>query len=208
MKNGLLKHTYEFGAINRMTRASDRIGNVAEYDYNGLGHRVGMRQGRRTEPVLKEPGLEGILPEVWSKETEYILDLTKGYHNLLQKEENGSIQSYIWDREALFMQEGEEFYSYLNDMQGSAMRLLSHSGQTKESYSYDEFGADLSRNQRQYQPFGYTGYQKDDIAGTYYAQAREYDAGAGRFISKDWDDFINLYIISLQIYMHSVMIIH
>ena len=53
------------------------------------------------------------------------------------------------------------------------------------SYRYDEFGTDPSGNQGQLQPFGYTGYQRDIVAGTYYAQAREYDAWSGRFTSED-----------------------
>ena len=35
------------------------------------------------------------------------------------------------------------------------------------------------------QPFGYTGYQRDNIAGSYYAQAKEYQADAGRFVGID-----------------------
>ena len=53
------------------------------------------------------------------------------------------------------------------------------------SYRYDEFGTDPSGNQGQLQPFGYTGYQRDTVSGTYYAQAREYDAWSGRFTSED-----------------------
>ena len=49
----------------------------------------------------------------------------------------------------------------------------------------DEFGRDLYHNQGKIQPFGYTGYQMDAVAGTYYAQAREYCAGDGRFVSQD-----------------------
>ena len=199
LENGVLQHAYEFGAMNRMTRAVDGMGNVAEYHYNGLGYRTGMRQGvigcsisqglsgHRTKEAL-DFGADNFIPqtpEVWSKETAYILDFTKNYHNLLQKEECGNIQSYIWDSEVLFMEENGESYSYLNDMQGSAMRLFNHGGEDVISYRYDEFGTDLSGNQGQLQPFGYTGYQRDTVAGTYYAQAREYDAGSGRFTSED-----------------------
>ena len=35
------------------------------------------------------------------------------------------------------------------------------------------------------QSFGFTGYQMDGAGGLYFAQARRYDAGAGRFISED-----------------------
>jgi RHS repeat-associated protein len=85
----------------------------------------------------------------------------------------------------LFMEENGERYSYLNDMQGSAMRLLNHGGEDVISYRYDEFGTDLLGNQGQFQPFAYTGYQRDIVTGTYYAQAREYDAWSGRFTGED-----------------------
>ena len=36
------------------------------------------------------------------------------------------------------------------------------------------------------QPFGYTGYRYDKVADTYFAQAREYMPGVGRFAGEDW----------------------
>ena len=191
LENGNLAYVYAFGAMNRMTRAADSMGNVAEYRYNGLGHRTGMREGvtghtgAERMPDFGADGLMPDIPETWNKETEYILDFTKGYHNLLQREEDGNVQSYVWDSGALFMEEEGESYSYLNDLQGSVMRLSGNGRDSVASYRYDEFGTDLSGNQGQFQPFGYTGYQRDAVAGTYYAQAREYDAGSGRFTSED-----------------------
>lgn len=65
-------------------------------------------------------------------------------------------------------------------------------------YGYDEFGEELyeapdpekeasNRYSRQGegQPFGYTGYRYDAVGGTYFAQAREYKAELGRFLTKD-----------------------
>ena len=40
-------------------------------------------------------------------------------------------------------------------------------------------------NQRNEQPFTYTGYQKDDVTGTLFAQAREYMPRVGRFTAQD-----------------------
>ncbi|MCH5264025.1 MAG: RHS repeat-associated core domain-containing protein, partial [Lachnospiraceae bacterium] len=40
------------------------------------------------------------------------------------------------------------------------------------------------------QPFGYTGYRYDRTSGTYFAQAREYDAKMGRFLSRDKDKYV------------------
>ena len=74
---------------------------------------------------------------------------------------------------------------YLQDELGSPIRLLDEEGNMRETYGYDEFGQNLYRKQGQIQPFGYTGYQSDRIAGTYYAQAREYRAELGRFAGVD-----------------------
>ncbi len=191
LENGNLAHVYAFGAMNRMTRAVDGMGNAAEYRYNGLGYRTGMREGKAEpaglngSPDFWKDSLVPDVPEIWDKETEYILDFTKGYHNLLQREEDGNVQSYVWDSGALFMEEGEQGYSYLNDLSGSVMRLSGNGRDSAAAYRYDEFGRDLSGNQGQFQPFGYTGYQRDAVAGTYHAQAREYDAWSGRFTSED-----------------------
>ena len=70
----------------------------------------------------------------------------------------------------------------------------------EEIYSYDEFGQETHYNQREKgqqadqfanqqasttQPFAYTGYQRDSVANTYYAQEREYKPEAGRFTGED-----------------------
>ena len=73
----------------------------------------------------------------------------------------------------------------MQDELGSPLRIEDELGATKESYGYGAFGEDLYGNQGEIQPFGYTGYQMDVVAGTYYAQAREYQAESGRFNSQD-----------------------
>ena len=65
-------------------------------------------------------------------------------------------------------EDGQESY-YLQDELGSPIRLTDKDGDLKDSYGYDEFGQDLYGNQGTMQPFGYTGYQLDRIAETYYA---------------------------------------
>ena len=85
---------------------------------------------------------------------------------------------------------------YLQDELGSPVRV---SGYDKDylAYGYDEFGNDLYSDleeagipnpysrQGEEQPFGYTGYRYDDISGTYFAQAREYQPQNGRFTAED-----------------------
>ena len=85
---------------------------------------------------------------------------------------------------ASYEENGRQRY-YLQDELGSPLRIEDELGEIKESYGYGAFGEDLYGNQGEMQPFGYTGYQRDKVAGTYYAQAREYQADAGRFAGRD-----------------------
>ena len=125
-----------------------------------------------------------------SYEESYILDRTKAYHNLLQnkttKRGSQAIQSYIWDFNVAYMEEGEKEFTYLQDELGSTIRLLEQGGESQVVYGYDEFGEDTYNTQGQIQPFGYTGYRYDNVADTYFAQAREYMPGVGRFAGEDW----------------------
>ena len=87
------------------------------------------------------------------------------------------------------MEEKDKTYAYLQDELGSPIRLLElgETGETKQMvYGYDEFGVDTYKTQGKIQPFGYTGYRHDKVADTYFAQAREYVAGVGRFAGEDW----------------------
>lgn len=65
------------------------------------------------------------------------------------------------------------------DELGSPVRLTGLRSGRQTLYSHNEFGADLFGNQGETQPFVYTGYQPDRIAGTSYAQVRKYLPGAG-----------------------------
>lgn len=179
LQNGALRNQYVYGALNCLEQAVNAKGETALYTYNGLGHRVGKTigilemQGMAVPDPLSMLDKQGIHPE---KKIQYTIDLTRGYHNLLQKEEDGKPQSYLWDRNMARMREdtGKEARYYLQDELGSPIRLTDQNGELEESYGYDEHGKDLYGNQGVVQPFGYTGYQPDRIAGTCYAQAREY----------------------------------
>ena len=93
---------------------------------------------------------------------------------------------------AAYEENGERNY-YLQDELGSPLRIEDSAGILKESYGYGAFGEDLYQNQGKIQPFGYTGYQRDETAGTYYAQAREYLAESGRVAGQDLiAGFLNL----------------
>ena len=120
-----------------------------------------------------------------SRQITYTLDLTRQYYNLLERTEESQSQRYFWDGNVAAYEENGERNYYLQDELGSPLRIEDSAGTIKESYGYGAFGEDLYQNQGEMQPFGYTGYQRDEIAGTYYAQAREYLAESGRFAGQD-----------------------
>ena len=102
----------------------------------------------------------------------------------------GKVQSYLWDGNASAFVDGTPddvsgLQYYLQDDLGSPIRLADAGGVVIQSYGYDEFGQDLYGNGGMIQPFGFTGYEPDAIAGTAFAQAREYVSGLGRFAGMD-----------------------
>lgn len=86
-------------------------------------------------------------------------------------------------------EEGRDHFYFQDDL-GSPVRLADGTGRSEEVYGFDEFGNDIRTGKDIFrdsmQSFGFTGYQMDGAGGLYFAQARRYDAGAGRFISEDF----------------------
>ena len=171
------------------------MGKARSYSYDGLGNRIGIKEYEFERGGYGESKSIDIFKlDLSQKESiyseEYVLDRTRAYHNLLQnktiKRGSQAIQSYVWDFNVAYMEEGEKEYAYLQDELGSTIRLLEQGGESQTIYGYDEFGEDTYCTQGHVQPFGYTGYRYDNIADTYFAQAREYVAGVGRFAGEDW----------------------
>ena len=143
----------------------------AWYAYNGLGQRIKERHGE--------------------KRTRFLLDLTRPYQNLLEKEEflpdgESRKQTYLWGGTLLGMTEERKnkksSAEFILDELGSPVRLLKEDKALEEVYGYDEFGNGWGESS---QPFGYTGYRKDETTGAWFAQAREYQPQTGRFMGED-----------------------
>ena len=125
------------------------------------------------------------------QEMRYILDLTRPYDNLLATE-GAQNQSFVWGNE-LLSASGESNFHYLQDHLGSPVRLVG--ADVDEALAFDEFGVPLVGANNIHQPFGFTGYQTDNISGLYYAQARYFSAENARFISEDYvRDGVNWYV--------------
>ncbi|RGQ56604.1 RHS repeat protein, partial [Mediterraneibacter gnavus] len=166
LENGAWKKQYVYGAINRLEEAVDAAGKQARYQYNGLGHRVGKQEG-----IIPKEKLEKLDPqnricmEVGnSRQIAYTLDLTRQYYNLLERTEESQSQRYFWDGNVAAYEENGGRNYYLQDELGSSLRIEDSAGNLRESYGYGAFGEDLYQNQGKKQPFGYTGYQRDEIA--------------------------------------------
>ena len=140
--NGSLTDTYDYDIAGHLIRANEK-----EFQYNGIGSKVSDSDGN------------------------YVLDLTKRFHNILKKDDH----NYLWDQSIL----GQEDSFYLQDELGSPMRRMSEDGALLDSYSYDEFGKRTHGAGR----FTYTGYEDEN--GICFAQARYYDPSLGRFLSRD-----------------------
>ena len=175
---GELVTTYRYNTKNKLMQETDADGTIqkAVYQYNGLGHRMG--QNIATGDAAP------------ARTIRYTLDLTRQYHNLLQKTGNGPDQTYFWDGNVAGMEEEGRDHFYFQDDLGSPMRLMDEAGRSEEAYGFDEFGNDIRTAkdifQDSMQSFGFTGYQMDSAGGLYFAQARRYDAGAGRFVGEDF----------------------
>jgi len=82
-------------------------------------------------------------------------------------------------------------YYYLTNLQGDVIAILSGSGQTVVTYTYDAWGNPVSFSGitvpglRELNPLRYRGYVYDEETGLYYLQSRYYNPAWGRFISAD-----------------------
>ncbi|MCL2146451.1 MAG: DUF6531 domain-containing protein [Synergistaceae bacterium] len=170
LENDSIRNTYEYSPLNRLTRAVNAAGQASNYEYNGLGFRVGKQITDDLNPA---------------KNISYTLDLTKRRHNLLQMSDDTRTQTFVWDDNVVSSVDETGGHIFLQDDLGSPLRYIDGLGNLTDSYAYDEFGNDLTGNQSIAQPFGYTGYQYDNIAQTYFAQAREYEPLLGCFTGVD-----------------------
>jgi RHS repeat-associated protein len=205
IENGMTTSSFVFNSANRMVEAITSKGK-AEYEYNGFLKRVSKLETLQCNSTeIKDP----------LQKVKYTLDLTKPYNDLLSIGE----QRFVWGNE-LLQSEGSnnnEQFSYLNDHLGSPIRLVGNS-QT-ETLSYDEFGVPLidastniSTNQSKHlnnanhfhNPFGFTGYQSDNISNLYYAQARYYYPSVGRFGATDVIKGYDIWPATLNEYSYCV----
>ena len=109
-----------------------------------------VRGRGKLEGTLSKEQLEGLDPRNGIKagteignwnQIRYTIDLTREYHNLLEKTEGEKTegekrQTYFWDGNvASYEENGRQSY-YLQDELGSPIRIEDETGEVKESYGY------------------------------------------------------------------------
>ena len=131
-----------------------------------------------------------------TKQIDDVLDLTKQYHNLLQRSEDGTDTSkFIYDFGVLSMQNDDQTLHYLHDDLGSPVRLVDGIGSELDVFGFDEFGVPLHDNQNTNLSISFTGYQLDSIVGLLLSPSRAYSPESGRFVSEDthWKPYNRVY---------------
>ena len=175
MRNGQPVSNYSYDASNRLISA-EKVGDAhASYAYNGLGYRIGMNVNRNGQ----------------EKKTSYTLDYSRIYDNLLEKHTDHTTENYLWGTglEGVKSETGNAGW-YLRDPLGSVVRKISAgsvAGEAKHGFmaDYDEFGNVMAMSGSPEDEFGYNGFLRDEVAGTWYAQARQYRSETGSFDGMD-----------------------
>ena len=196
--NGAIKNTYVYGAINRLEQATNAKEEIAKYLYNGLGNRVSRQIGTVPAGTLRPAELAILSPVDFHPErrVDYIVDLTREYNNLLTKSEGGESINYAFDTGLLL--KGEEIF--LADELTSPVGRIGRNDDVLVHAAYDEFGIELGGHVDD--DFTFTGYMRDAVANTYFAQVREYAPETARFVGRDIVAGYDSYPFSLNQYTY------
>ena len=120
---------------------------------------------------------------------------------------NNIVVDYTWDAQGkpvTMTKSGVTYYYELNG-HGDVVKLTDASGNVVASYQYDAWGNIISRSgtMASANPYRYAGYRYDEVTGLYYLMARYYDAGVGRFITRDTFHGTETYPLSLNQYAYT-----
>ncbi len=166
---------YQWDARGRLTRATLPSGQIVDYGYDVLGRRTN-RAANGLTTTFQHDGANVAIDRV-SDGSSYDYLSGNGVDDKLRQ--SGGAWGTMY---------------FLTDHLGSTAGLAGTSGGLVETQQqYETFGAGAGSVRTRY---GYTGRERDDLAGLMYYRARWYDSQQGRFISEDpagTSDGLNLY---------------
>ncbi|MBI5118784.1 hypothetical protein HZA56_20125, partial [Candidatus Poribacteria bacterium] len=167
-QNGADDTIYTFDYENKITRIDYPDETYSAYKYDALGRRIEKRD--RSGNIER-----------------YVYD---GQNFIAEYDgSNDLVASYIQGigiDSPVSIYRGGENYWYHSDALGSIYQVTDASEATARSYDYSAFGKIVSETGSLVNPFTYTAREWDTDSGLYYYRARYYDAGLGRFLSRDW----------------------
>jgi RHS repeat-associated protein len=156
---------------------------LESYQYDFAGRRV------------RKAGPDGIVRYVWDEDR--ILLETDDFGNTIAK------YDYAGDRLVAARRVGSGARFYLFDGLGSVVNLIDADGLLAGRCRYDAWGQVRGEVALCSNPFLFTGYQRDDSTGLYYAKARFYEPELGRFLTEDPLDGVSDTPLSLHRYLYA-----
>ncbi|MCD7744507.1 MAG: DUF6531 domain-containing protein [Lachnospiraceae bacterium] len=201
--NGSTEKKYEYDARNRLSYAEAGDGDTAAYEYNGLGYRVGMRQSlagtERTITYTLDYSkiYDNLMERREAEESEVFF-----WGNQLEgfAADPGAHGWYLSDAQGNVLRKMVEQVVLGNELQKMDDGTILKSGQCRKvrigvpgllyQNRYDEFGSLLPDNGGKEkvpdrEEFGFSGFLYDPVAGTWFAQARQYRGETGMFDAMD-----------------------
>jgi RHS repeat-associated protein len=164
--------TFSYDLANRLTASTD--GSTAtSYTYDGDGNRLQASTG--TAP---------------SQQTKYAWDESNPLAQLaLERDGNATLlRRYAYGIRRISMTTGGSTHYFAYDGLSSVANLISASGSTEWTYSYEPYGSQKTEDQNDSSapsnPMKFAGDMLDPTS-LYYLRARQYDPNLGRFLMRD-----------------------
>ena len=160
--------TYEYNDENRLVSVTSPHG-LWQYIHDALGSRtIRNENGRETRDVIDPVGLGNVVGEYDSTGKLVIrYDYAVGLLSRLDVAD-------VWG-------------GFAFDGAGNVAQIVSEGGVAFDSYSYEPFGASMSRNESISNSFQFVGQKgvRNDYNGVQFMRAREFSTATGRFLSSD-----------------------
>jgi RHS repeat-associated protein len=167
--------TYTYDSENHMTSMT-ASGTAVTMVYDAFGNRVaktvnGVITKYLVEDDVNPTGLPQVIDEVQNGAA------VRTYTYGLQRISEEQVVNGAWT---------PSFYGY--DGAGSVRQLTNSAGAVTDEYEYDAFGNSFTKVGSTPNNYLYRGEQYDSDLSLYYLRARYYNAGTGRFLSRDPED--------------------
>ena len=147
---------------------------TTKYTYDGAGNRVNSKVE-----------LNGSV----TSNTTYVVDGESSYNDIIMAKDSISEKTSIFTfpDEVISVETSGNISYYRTDEKNSVTDSLDTTGKVKATIEYDEYGviANPEVVSTGGNIFAYTGHVYEESTGLYYAKARYYYAGIGRFVSED-----------------------